>query len=295
MLIRFADKQQFYDCNTFDFLTGKHGNVQKERYSKRAVNYLKKSDESPIMWGDIDDETTWSDIANAPSSKVVLDVLKEKRPRDFCHSAERIINNWEIGRPTEVLPPDNPFLPKEPTIQVMWLYGGAGTGKDTRVKWLAYNFKETLFIKQAGTGHWWDGYKGESSILLTDMRPKDMPLNHFLQLTDPYRKLEHRAQRKGGHVTLKADIIYVTTPRHPKLFYKTKHDLNIWAQVKRRIKKIYECTAIDHSLGPDQDPFTYGCEDRTDWEPDLPEDRDASPTRLGNNWSTVTETRVRSF
>lgn len=292
MLVRFSEKQQFYDPTCFDFITGTHGNIQKERYSKRAVNYLKKSDESPIMWGDIDDETTWSDIANAPTKKVVLDVLKEKRPRDYCNSASRIVDNWEFGRAhTEPREVENPFAPKEPTIQVMWLYGSTGTGKDTRVKWIAHTFKETLFIKQAGTGQWWDGYRGEVSILLTDMRPKDMPLNHFLQLTDPYREIEMRVQKKGGHVLLRANTIYITTPKHPKLFYKTSHDLNIWAQVKRRITRIYECYSVDHSLGEDQDPFSYGCEDKTDWEPELEPDRSASPTRTG----PMGETRIRTF
>jgi hypothetical protein len=103
-------------------------------------------------------------------------------------------------------------LPKGTKILVHWYYGNTGTGKTRKVleecdPYVPLNFK------------WWQGYEGQDSILLDDLRPNWCKPEELLRLLDPYR-YHYQVEVKGGSRHLVATKIYITTPWHPEDFWK---------------------------------------------------------------------------
>jgi hypothetical protein len=103
-------------------------------------------------------------------------------------------------------------LPKGTKILVYWYYGCTGTGKTRRVleqcnPYLPLSFK------------WWEGYEGQDSVLLDDLRPDWCKPAELLRLLDPYR-FQYRVEVKGSSRPLLATKIYITTPWHPADFWK---------------------------------------------------------------------------
>ena len=106
-------------------------------------------------------------------------------------------------------------LPKNTKIDIFWYYGCSGLGKTRRV------FEETqnsqLFIPICFK--WWDGYEGQETVLLDDLRPTWCAPDQLLRLLDPYR-YQYRVEIKGGSRPLVATKIYITTPWHPQDFWR---------------------------------------------------------------------------
>lgn len=134
-----------------------------------------------------------------------------------------------ISMMEEPQPEPDPDVVEMPTIQVFWLFGKAGMGKTRRIKKRCFQEGATLFIKSSDTGNWWDGYKGETVVLLDDFRGNNMQFGSFLKLTDPYRPLKYKVQVKGGTIDLVAKTFFITTPFHPADTWKcVRRDPNNW-------------------------------------------------------------------
>jgi len=184
---------------------------------------------------------------------------------------ERYISMKTSAKPSV---PADPRIPRERVMNLLWYYGMAGTGKSSRAKLYCHLNGLTLFEKTSEMKQWWDGYQNEDAILLDDFRASDMTFHSFLQLTDPYRKLEHKVQVKGGDMLLKAKVIIVTSPRHPIDIWKcTRKEDNDWQQLKRRLTSVGLC---EYWLAePDFDPST-GLVDMTNQDPPPPPQAAAS-------------------
>lgn len=137
---------------------------------------------------------------------------------------------------------------KEPTVTTIWLFGDAGTGKSRRARKMAFQRGQSLYEKDKGTGIYWDNYIGEDAILLDEMDGATMKWSDFKRITDPFRG-PLQVQIKGGTVYLKATTIYITSPQHPVDTYKTLRKVpNDWAQMKRRLYKIYHCSEYNPDI-----------------------------------------------
>ena len=116
-------------------------------------------------------------------------------------------------------------LPMGTKISIHWYYGCSGLGKTKKVldqcqPYIPLSFK------------WWDGYDGQSEVLLDDLRPDWCQPSQLLRLLDPYR-FQYRVEIKGSSRPLLATTIYITTPWHPDDFWRdTQEDTN---QLMRRI------------------------------------------------------------
>lgn len=141
------------------------------------------------------------------------------------------------------LPPEDPDLPREASIQVEWFYGATATGKTRRVQKYAFENQQSLFTKTSATKQWWDGYRGEEIVCMDDFRGNDMQFHEFLQFTDPFRRLDYPVQTKGGGIKIKARTIFVTSAQHPIDTWKSLRRIdNDWNQLERRLNHIWECT-----------------------------------------------------
>lgn len=119
-------------------------------------------------------------------------------------------------------------LPKGTKILIYWYYGNTGTGKTRRVleqcdPFIPLNFK------------WWEGYNGQDSVLLDDLRPDWCRPAELLRLLDPYR-YNYKVEYKGGSTDLVATKIYITTPWHPADFWKDVNEDH--RQITRRLEEL---------------------------------------------------------
>lgn len=108
-------------------------------------------------------------------------------------------------------PEPDPRLAQPRTINTIVYYGNSGTGKTSRAKHAAFSLRQSLFRKNGATKEWWDGYKGETAVLLDDFRGWTMPFSTFLQMTDPHRSPVYKVQVKGKVIDLKVKLHFVLT------------------------------------------------------------------------------------
>jgi len=122
--------------------------------------------------------------------------------------------------------------PKHRDVNVIVLIGDAGTGK-TRY---AYEHFPDIYSKPRG--EWWDGYTGQSAILLDDYYGY-LPYCELLRVLDRY---PYQVPVKGGFVQAQWDTVIITSNNMPQLWYKDK---GLTPALRRRLKTIFIVTSID--------------------------------------------------
>lgn len=115
-------------------------------------------------------------------------------------------------------------------VHVHW--GPAGTGK-THAVFERAGLDNVLKVPcPNGGSHWFDGYTGQSDILLDDYYGW-LPWAFFLQLLDKYPLL---VPTKGGHVDFISRRIWITSNAHPRDWYKFDNNPRMsYDALRRRI------------------------------------------------------------
>lgn len=128
-------------------------------------------------------------------------------------------------------------------LRVVLLWGDPGTGKSRT----AYESTDDLYTVPIGKDLWFDGYDGEKTLLMDDFSG-EMKLVHLLRLLDIYPV---QVPVKGSFVHLAAEIIYITSNKHPREWYDwSKHGNVRYEALMRRIHEIREFTT-NHNSCPD--------------------------------------------
>lgn len=131
-------------------------------------------------------------------------------------------------RLTDVLSDPRPIQP----IDVRWYYGPTGSGKTRGV------YDEFPTCYSVLSYKWWDGYVGQETVLVDDIRPDWCTFGQLLRLTDRY---PFRVEYKGGSREALFTRIIFTAPLHPAdLFAACGEDIQ---QLLRRIGCIRRYTA----------------------------------------------------
>lgn len=134
---------------------------------------------------------------------------------------------------------------KERPKNCIW-FGKAGSGKTWDAEQTAIDAELSMFkipMRQLKQG-WYDGYAGEEIILFDDFRGSSMEPHEFLNLLDGLDRLPVKRDYVSNH----ANHLFFTSSDHPINWWPKWYskDPNNWAQVRRRLDKIY--LAQDHQV-----------------------------------------------
>jgi len=127
-------------------------------------------------------------------------------------------------------------IPDERPMETVLFFGDANTGKSTKARQYAKLYGEYYTLSQPNNGAlWWDGYKGEKSVLIDEYKGWITPtqLNCIL---DQYKI---SLPTKGGTIYGHYEHVFITSNFAPEDWYSEKV---IWDKQSlfRRLTHIYE-------------------------------------------------------
>lgn len=136
---------------------------------------------------------------------------------------------------------------KNEPVTIIWLFGETGSGKTRIAKDYANNFSEVYYL----TGSIRDPfqqYKGQSVIILDELRPQAFDYSDLLKMLDPYNDSSMASSRYFDK-PLTANIFIITTPYSPKSFFneieksnKINSSIDQFEQLARRLTLVQKMT-----------------------------------------------------
>lgn len=173
-----------------EWIGGGDGTHLESRRGTRdqARDYCRKSDGEFVEWGTYE-ALTQRDILDLPIREIV-----EEYPLMYCRYYRAICDRMDKG-------------PKSRENKVTWFYGKPGCGKTHKVMMMNDVFKIDPPYK------WFNGYSGESILLIDDISDGEVPRGFLLNLLDKWRL---RLETKGGHTYAAWTQTYVTSNSNPR-------------------------------------------------------------------------------
>nr|AKG47101.1 replication initiation protein [Limosilactobacillus vaginalis] len=129
-------------------------------------------------------------------------------------------------------------------IAVVWVYGFSGTGKTEFAKHIAKKYSiDNRYDFTGSTRDLFQNIGTASSLIIDEIRPKDIKFNDLLKITDPFNYRKFAPARYKDRAII-ADTIIFTSPYSPvRFFSKYKLDNNdTFRQLQRRITLTIEIT-----------------------------------------------------
>jgi len=118
--------------------------------------------------------------------------------------------------------------------QGIWYWGPAAAGKSHK----AYEgFHPDTHYSKPLEDVWWDGYKGQETVILNEFRACHLKFSTLLAICDKWPYSVPRRCREPAPFL--ATRIIITSIMHPRQVYATLEDDESWAQIERRFEIIH--------------------------------------------------------
>lgn len=214
--------------------------------ARQAADYIlkdeKKTNVGPVFeWGRLceksGERTDLQDVAIRIRDGESLSKVAAEYPATFAQYSRGFT---ELARLTAR---PQPFV-KARSIEIHVVYGESGLGKSERIKDMLVESGASSIIvdmDELAKGWWPSDYKGESSLFLDEFRGCHLKPSKFMALADgSIRQLAV----KGGYAENKAQVVYITTPDHPRGWWPRWYakTTNNWKQIRRRITACFRVT-----------------------------------------------------
>jgi hypothetical protein len=124
---------------------------------------------------------------------------------------------------------DRPRLRKD--LEVVLFYGSTGTGKTRLARELCFDLTGDCWITSNPTLQWFNGYAGQSSIVIDDFRG-GAEFTWLLRVLDIY---ELEVPIKGSHVPFFARNIFITSNLNVSSWYPSMDPGPIERRIKKRV------------------------------------------------------------
>lgn len=202
-------------------------------YNNDYEFFFARTIDGPETWDGFEDGTITNQGKRTDITPVVEMITDGARMREVALTfPEQYVKYHKGFRDLRSLMLEPRSLSQMP--QVIWLWGPTGTGK-TRDAYIKFWPDESHYVWKPSNGNWWDGYDGESKIILDEFRAQ-MPWSDILGLLD---RNEYRAPVKGGFVQIQADKFVITSPFPPEHVYKDDDRYDKQAQLLRRVTQVH--------------------------------------------------------
>lgn len=218
---------------TYFDVAGYHGNYQTARVSDDVREYIIKYDTHPWEHGVYSGNNHSKVQKRAIENKLLLSKpLNELVDEGVVHLSQykqykEAIQSYKLD---SIHVPD--YIPKE----CIWIYGKTGIGKS---RYIRDNFPGQAYFK--AQNKWWDGYTGQSVILIDDFDKAGQGLGHLLKIwADCY---SFNAEIKGGTIRPVYSKMFITSQYLPRDIWCPGEVEKDWDQemreaIERRFKVV---------------------------------------------------------
>lgn len=236
---------EFEGCFDFSVIKGfmpLGAHIEQAKGSKRDnVRYCSKASShvsGPFIYGDLaSHQGQRTDLYDA-ISKLGSSSSVEKCASDdtFATTYVKYSSGFDKLARLRKVPYYEPAEAEEKKVHVLW--GSTGTGKSHGAYnslRASYPLEKPYFLCDL-SGQWFDGYSGQSGVIMDDFRGHNsgMKVETFLRLTD---KWPMDVPVKGSFVPWTPKTIYITSNEDPDLWFRNE-SLSTQAAVARRLSTV---------------------------------------------------------
>lgn len=130
------------------------------------------------------------------------------------------------------------LLPRCTPPIVHWFHGRTGTGKS----WKAHEMAgPSAYVKPMDTT-FWEGYTGQSKVILDDLRPSSMAFDQLLRVLDRYPLL---VNIKGSSCQFCATEIWITAPTTPHALFVNHSTGAVYENIDQLVRRITNIQCFD--------------------------------------------------
>lgn len=120
-------------------------------------------------------------------------------------------------------------------VKVLVLWGKAGTGKSKAAMYEDGELKKDMYVvPKTDNLKWWDGYSGESIIILNDFWGSRCKHDKLLDILDGHPMM---VETKGGFTWAAWTEVIITSNKHPDDWYTCDYDVDAFQRRFTEIKR----------------------------------------------------------
>lgn len=220
-----------------------HCNIKSCRSPKDGIRYTKKDGNFCVKG-----TCPYKDcISTAEKNKL----LQQKRLMELVDSGEiSLYKVPTLAKAISIISNERTEIRRRPNApKVLWFWGQTGSGKTREAVRIGEEDSSGDYWISGPDGKWFDGYCGQKTVIIDDIRPDSWNFSLLLRITDRYNI---RVPIKGGFVNWIPETIIITAPERPERVYRNHSTGEAWdgiEQLQRRITEVRHFGEGDEESG----------------------------------------------